>query len=131
MNAERLAAAYLEALGQADAVAVLRLFRPEAMVHSPLYGPVPAAEFYPRLFADTGGAKLHLRGVARGPRLVTVWFRFDWSLPSGAPADFECVDVMELDDDGLIRALRIFYDTVTARPVFEQETGGSWHPGPH
>src|SRR5207248_4418332 len=31
-------------------------------------------------------------------------------------AGFECVDMLELDEQGLITALRIFYDTVTARP---------------
>jgi len=36
--------------------------------------------------------------------------------------------MLELDEDGLITALRIFYDTATNRPAFEQETGGSWRP---
>lgn len=130
MNAERIASAYLDALEKGDADAVLALFRPDAIVHSPLYGPVPAGDFYPRLFSDTGRSALHLRGVTHGRRLIGIWFRYDWSLPSGAPADFECVDILELDDEGLIRTLRIFYDTVSTRAVFEQETGGSWRPGP-
>ena len=45
-----------------------------------------------------------------------------------APADFECVDMLELDDDGLITTLHIFYDTATNRPAFERETGGFWRP---
>ena len=43
-------------------------------------------------------------------------------------ADFECVDMLELDEDGLITALHIFYDTATNRQAFERETGGSWQP---
>ncbi|MBO2445678.1 nuclear transport factor 2 family protein [Actinomadura barringtoniae] len=126
MNAQTLATSYLTALEAADLDALLTLFHPDAVVHSPLYGPTPAGDFYPRLLADTGRSSLHLRGVTEGPNLVAIWFRFDWTLPSGAPADFECVDVLELGDDDRIRTLRIFYDTVTARPAFEEETGTSW-----
>ena len=114
------------ALGDLDAI--LALFRPGATVHSPLYGPLPAPEFYPRLLADTGRSELPLRGVAQDGPLVSIWFRFDWTLPSGSAADFECVDMLELDEDGLITELHIFYDTATNRPAFEQETGGSWRP---
>ena len=49
-------------------------------------------------------------------------------MPSGAPADFECVDMLELDEDGLITALHIFYDTAANRAAFERETGSSWQP---
>jgi ketosteroid isomerase-like protein len=128
MTARTLAATYLAALESGDLRALLALFHPEAIVHSPLYGPSPATEFYPKLLADTGRSELHLRGVTQGERLVGIWFRFDWTLPSGAPAGFECVDMLELDDQGLIKTLRIFYDTVTTRAAFEHETGSSWHP---
>ncbi|GAA4364255.1 nuclear transport factor 2 family protein [Actinomadura verrucosospora] len=130
MTAERLAADYLAALERGDLEGVLALFHPEAVVHSPLYGPLPAAEFYPRLLADTGRSELRLRGVTRGERLVGVWFRFDWTLSSGAEAGFECVDMLELDGDGLITALRIFYDTAPTRAAFERATGGSWRREP-
>jgi ketosteroid isomerase-like protein len=128
MTARTLAATYLAALERGDLEGVLALFHPEGIVHSPLYGPSPAAEFYPRLLTDTGRSELHLRGVTQGERLVGVWFRFDWTLPSGTPAGFECVDMLELDDESLITNLRIFYDTVTTRTAFERETGGSWRP---
>ncbi|WP_067170562.1 nuclear transport factor 2 family protein [Microtetraspora niveoalba] len=135
MTPNELAETYLDGLARGDLPAVLALFRPGAIVHSPLYGPIPATEFYPALFADTGRAKLNLLGVADGTktsggRLVTVWFQFDWTLPSGQPADFECVDVLELADDGRVEALHIVYDTVTARPAYEAEKGegSSWRP---
>ena len=35
---------------------MLALFADGAIVHSPLYGTLPAAEFYPTLFADTSSA---------------------------------------------------------------------------
>ncbi|MEV4096768.1 nuclear transport factor 2 family protein [Streptosporangium saharense] len=135
MTPEELAHAYLDGLERGDLDAVLGLYRPGGIVHSPLYGPMPASEFYPALFADTGRARLLLLGTTQGRTvtgapLVTIWFRFDWTLPSGQPANFECVDVLELADDGRIEALHIVYDTVTARPAFEAEKGEgtSWRP---
>ena len=130
MTPRELAADYLSALGRADLDGILALFHPEAVVHSPLYGTLPAAEFYPRLLADTGRSELHLRGVTQGERLVGVWFHFDWTLASGAPAGFECVDMLELDDDGLITTLRIFYDTAPTRSAFERQTDGSRYLAP-
>ena len=133
MTAAELVSAYLSALERADAEAVLELFAPGAMVHSPLYGPRPATEFYPELFADTSRAALTLLGVAdgrtqQGAALISFWFHFDWRLPSGAAAPFDVVDLAELAEDGRIAALRIVYDTVSVRPVFERETGSSWRP---
>ena len=135
MAALELAEAYLGALGRADLTAMLSLFKNEAVVHSPLYGPVPAAEFFPALFSDTAESRLTLRGVmqgaaADGTLLVSIWFHFDWQLPSGQRAPFDVVDVLELDSDGRIAALRIIYDTAEIRPIFEQGTGRrSWRPG--
>lgn len=130
MTGARIAAAYLDALENEDVAAILALFRPEAIVHSPLYGPVPAERFYPALFTDTGRARLHLYGVAEGDHLAAIWFRFDWTLRSGQSAGFDCVDMLTLDHDGLISELHIIYDTVTVRPAFERETGRSWRQSP-
>jgi ketosteroid isomerase-like protein len=129
MTGAEIATAYLNALENEDVAAVLALFQPEAIVHSPLYGPVPARRFYPALFTDTGRARLHLYGVAEGDHLAAIWFRFDWTLPSGQSAGFDCVDMLTLDHDGLISELHIIYDTITVRPAFERETGHSWRPG--
>ena len=98
------------------------------MVHSPLYGPVPAYEFFPALFGDTAESRLTLRGVTQGTAadgtpLVSIWFHFDWQLPGGQRAPFDMVDVLELDQGGHIAAPRIVYDTADSRPIFEQETG--------
>lgn len=45
-----LVTAYLNALGASDLDAMLALFADDAVVHSPLYGTLPAREFYPGLF---------------------------------------------------------------------------------
>src|SRR5487761_632315 len=130
LTARALARDYLAAIEHGDLAAILGLFHPDATVHSPLYGPLPATEFYPKLLADTGRSELRLHGVTQDANLVSIWFRFHWTLPSGTVTDFACVDMLELDDQGLIVALHIIYDTAATRPAFERETGTSWHPGP-
>jgi SnoaL-like domain len=66
---------YLAALEVGDAERVFALFAPDGIVHSPLYGSVPARQFYPTLFADTAEAKLTLRRVFRDDReAVAFWF---------------------------------------------------------
>ena len=101
-----LVARYLAALEQADVPAALALFAPDGVVHSPLYGILPAARFYPALFADTGASRLRLRRVMRaddeGTPTVAFWFDFDWVLANGEPAPFSVVDVAELDAEGRI-----------------------------
>jgi len=49
---------------------MLKLFTPDAVVHSPQYGQLPAARFYPALLADTGQSRLTLKGILKGRRLV-------------------------------------------------------------
>jgi len=135
VNPRELAEDYLSALGRADLDALLALFTAGAVVHSPLYGPMPAGDFYAALLADTAGSQLTLRGVMDGAAvdgtpLVSVWFTFGWRLAGGAQVSFDVVDVLELADDGQIAVLRIVYDTAAARPVFEAQTGRrSWHSG--
>jgi hypothetical protein len=127
-----LVAAYLRALTTADAELAVSLFVDAGMVHSPLYGPRPAADFYPALFADTREANLTLKAVMSGEdqsgaTTVSFWFHFDWRLPSGAVAPFDVVDVATLAPDGRIKDLHIVYDTVDVRPVFEADVGRpSW-----
>ncbi len=65
---------------------------------------------------------------ADGTTLVSIWFHFDWRLPSGRKARFDVIDMLELTDDGRIASLHIVYDTAQVRPAFEQETGRqSWY----
>ena len=107
MQADELVDTYLRALETFDVDLAVSLFAPDGVVHSPLYGPMPATQFYPTLFADTGEARLTLRSVMRGidragTPTVSFWFRFDWRLPSGVTAPFDVVDVAQLDGAGLI-----------------------------
>ena len=135
MSPEQIANTYLGALERTELDTILSLFTPEGIVHSPLYGPRRALDFYTALFKDTGRARIGLKGVADGRQvdgrpLITIWFQFDWTLPSGLPAHFECVDVLELDRTGHVEALHIIYDTVSPRPAYVAEfgPGSSWRP---
>ncbi len=135
MTPEQIAKTYLGALERSDLQTILDLYTKDGIVHSPLYGPRRAADFYTALFKDTGRAKIGLKGVTEGKQvdgrpLITIWFQFKWTLPSGQPAHFECVDVLEVDNTGHIAALHIIYDTVSARPAYEAEygVGSSWRP---
>ena len=131
-SADALVADYLHALRTADAGLAVSLFTEDGIVHSPLYGPRPAGEFYPALFADTSQANLILKCVMSGAdqagqTIVSFWFHFDWRLPTGAAAPFDVVDVATLAADGKIKDLHIIYDTVDVRPAFEVEVGrASW-----
>lgn len=128
MNLDELSERYLSALRGADSAAILSLFTEDALVHSPLYGPLPAAEFYRILFSDTGAARPTLRGTTQGAtpdgtRLASIWFRFEWELPTGRQVTFDVVDMLELAEEDRIAALHIVYDTAAVRPAFEEATG--------
>lgn len=133
--ADELVTTYLRALSAADAGLAISLFAADGVVLSPLYGPRPAQDFYPALFADTSQANLTLKSVMSGKdrdgqTTVSFWFHFDWRLPSGAAAPFDVVDVATLRSDGKITELHIIYDTVDVRPAFEAEIGQlSWRTG--
>ena len=120
-----LVSLYLKGLAGGDTVGILSLFAPDGIVHSPLYGTLPATEFYPKLFADTAESKLTLRTTMSGERdgreVISFWFDFDWTLASGEPAPFTVVDVAELDETGLIEHIHIVYDTAPIRAAFDRQ----------
>jgi hypothetical protein len=112
---------YLAALEVGDAKRVLALFAPDGIVHSPLYGAVPARQFYPTLFADSAEIRLRLRRVFRADsEAVAFWFDFTWVLADGTSASSTIVDIAELTEDGLIASLDIIYDTAPIRGDFEE-----------
>ena len=119
---------YLRALSTSDIDLAVSLFTPDGIVDSPLYGELPAREFYPALFADTAESVLTLRRtlVSEDAATIAFWFDFGWVLADGAPAPFTVVDVAELRD-GLISRLHIVYDTHPIREAWtrQHESGAS------
>ena len=122
-TADALVETYLRALSDADAALAIRLFTPDGIVNSPLYGELPARDFYPMLFADTAESVLSLRKTLLSPDGATLafWFDFGWVLADGTPAPFTVVDVAELDEHGLISRLHIVYDTQPIRDSWTRQ----------
>jgi ketosteroid isomerase-like protein len=110
---------YLDGLNTGDVDLLLTLFTPDGTVDSPLYGLMPARDFYPALFEDTARSVVTLRTSLVSDDLSTIafWFDFDWTLADGSPAPFTVVDVAELRD-GRISALHILYDTYPVRDAW-------------
>lgn len=107
-----LADEYLDAIQSADLPRMLALFADDAQVHSPLYGLVRAAAFYPMLFAETDRAVPTLRRVfTDSTEAIAFWFDYQWTLTDGETATVNAVDVVEVNADGLIEQIYIIYDT--------------------
>jgi hypothetical protein len=120
---------YLAALDSGSAEQVLGCFVPDGEVVSPLYGTMPAARFYPALFADSAPSRTVLRRVyvdPDEPREVALAFHYDWTLGDGTAAPFDVVDLVTLTaDHGLIERLTICYDTAPLRESWRRTTTSS------
>ncbi len=119
MSVRDLCNAYLAGLDAGDLDAVLALFAPGAVVVSPLYGTMPARDFYAALFADTRASDTTLLDIfdrSEGGGGVALHFRYGWTLADGTPVAFEVVDVIELTvaRDAFAK-LTIIYDTAPLR----------------
>jgi SnoaL-like domain len=113
---------YLAAMNASNLEAVLALFTPEAVVHSPLYGACPAREFFTGLFADTQRSVTTLTRVfdsSQDGAALALQFHYVWTMASGKAFEFEVVDVFELSPDrAQFCKLTIIYDTAHLRGEF-------------
>lgn len=128
MSVKDLCNAYLAGLDAGDLEAVLNLFTPEAQVVSPLYGTMPARDFYAALFADTQASDTELLNVfdqSGSDGAVALHFRYGWTLADGTPVAFEVVDVIELTEarDAFAK-LTIIYDTAPLRGEWSKVHNG-------
>ena len=109
---------YLEALAMGDMEEIVSLFDTDGVVNSPLYGSLPAVEFYAQLESDTSNSRIELialfedtvsnKGVAH--------FIYHWTMTNGREVQFECADVFEFSEDNKITLLTILYDTASIKP---------------
>ncbi|MDD7964853.1 nuclear transport factor 2 family protein [Actinomycetospora lemnae] len=120
---------YLAALDAGSVDDVLACFAPAGEVASPLYGTMPAARFYPDLFADSAPSSTELRRVYVDPaddREVALAFHYAWVLGDGTPAPFDVVDLVTLTDDReRIARLTICYDTAPLRSSWQRVANGA------
>ncbi len=122
MQIEKTIRNYLKGLEVGSAEEIIKLFSPDAVVHSPLYGEIQAKKFYQNLFKDTSKSKTTLINIfvsQNNSQIVAGHFRYDWILKDGTPTSFECVDVFRFVEDGKIKELTIIYDTSKIRTSFE------------
>jgi len=122
MQIEKTIKEYLKGLEVGSAEEIIKLFSPDAVVHSPLYGEIQAKKFYQDLFNDTSKSKITLMNIfvsQNNPQIAAGHFRYDWILKDGTPTSFECVDVFRFDKEGKIKELTIIYDTSKIRTAHE------------
>jgi len=123
MQIEKTIKEYLRGLEIGSADEIIKLFSPDAVVHSPLYGDVKAKKFYQELFKDTSKSKITLMNIfvsQNNPQIAAGHFRYDWILKDGTSTSFECVDIFRFDENGKIKELTIIYDTSKIRTSFEE-----------
>lgn len=123
MQIEKTIEEYLRCLEVGNYEKTIKLFSPDAIIHSPLYGEIQAKKFYQDLFKDTFKSKITLMNIfisQTNPQIAAAHFHYDWILKDGTPTSFECVDIFRFAKDGKIVELTIIYDTSKVRPSFEK-----------
>ncbi len=113
---------YLDGLESGNVENIVSLFSDDAIVHSPLYGDMPAKDFFKSLVADTNKSDISLIDIFNSiDKLDTcaAHFRYHWTLKDGTATSFECVDVFQLNELGKIKMLTIIYDTHKTRSFFD------------
>ncbi|KVX13842.1 polyketide cyclase [Burkholderia ubonensis] len=110
--------AYLKALERGDTAAICALFTPDARIFSPFLGWMEPGPFFENVESASGQSRITPIDIcvsATGARRATGYFVYDWGLKDGSSVRFECVDVFEFDDSGLIERMVIVYDTHPVR----------------
>jgi len=123
LNFNRLSSQYLQALAEGDLAAILALFQDSAVVISPLYGTLPATDFYATLLQDTQNSELILKDtlVNEQAQSGALFFQYNWVLASGQKVTFDVMDYILLNEAYKIKSLQIIYDTQNARPVWNEQ----------
>jgi len=104
--------AYLAAMAAGDLDGVLACFTAEGKVSSPVYGGVPVADFYRRLFADTASAEVKIRNIFSAEHQLAAHFGYRWALKSGAKTETDLVDIFDfMAGSDKISHLQIVFDT--------------------
>jgi len=113
---------YIQFLAAADLTSLINLFSADGFVVSPIYGTLPAKEFYDMLAKDTTQSKLTIKGIFEEPSSgnVALYFQYDWTLQHGRQVTFDVVDILTFDEENRITTLKIIYDTVKAREWVEE-----------
>jgi ketosteroid isomerase-like protein len=111
---EEVVRTYLRAMEAGDLDATIACFDPTGIIQSPVYGDVPVADFYQRLFGDTVKATVRIHTVYCSTADRQRWaahFAYGWVRKDGATIDTDLVDLFEFGGaTGLITRLKIVFD---------------------
>lgn len=112
MTREQTVRTYLAAMAAGDLETVLACFTPDGKISSPVYGGVPVADFYRRLFADTANATVQLHTIYEAENKLAAHFAYHWELKSGPKTTTDLVDIFDFaPDSAQITHLQIIFDT--------------------
>ena len=122
MTKKEISIQYLELLEKGDIDQLLSLFSQGAIIDSPIYGLMPAHQFYRDLTNDTSNSKLKLLGVfeENNSDQLALYFNYKWTLKNNELVNFDVVDIIEFDTQNKISKLKIIYDTVVARGLVKK-----------
>lgn len=117
MTVKHVAKQYLHHLERGAMQQVIDLFSEDGVVHSPIYGTLPAKTFYNLLSDDTQESKLELKDIFETPNSnkLALYFNYAWTLKNGDLVNFAVVDIIEFNDQHKITDLKIIYDTQHSR----------------
>lgn len=125
MNFQELIKKYFEGLQSGDSEQLLSVFDENAVVSSPLYGKLPAKQFFSELFKVTTLSKITLLNTLQSnenENTCAGHFRYDWTMKDGTFVTFECVDIFKVTKENKIEQLSIIYDTFGIRDNFNKQT---------
>lgn len=119
MTANEVSEKYIAYLEHGDVDSIIKLFTPNGIVDSPIYGIKKAEVFYNELKNDTSNSKLKLKGVFQNTNTneFAIYFNYTWTLKNNEIVIFDVVDIIELNAENKIKTLKIIYDTVAARAL--------------
>ena len=125
MNKTKIAKEYLRHLESGNMENVIDMFNDNGTVESPIYGIKKADEFYRELNNDTSNSELYLKGIfeQNDANSLALYFSYKWTLKSNQKAEFDVVDIIELDSENKINKLKIIYDTVFSRKLVNELNG--------
>lgn len=115
-----IAKTYLSALESSNENVIVSLFAKDAVVLSPLYGRVKASFFYKKLFLDSTASRIELKRFFENDREAAINFTYHWTMKNGERTVFDCVDLLDFDENLKITKLSIIYDTAQTRRAFSK-----------
>ena len=106
---------YMEALGASDCATIKSLFAEDGTVSSPLFGLMPARDFFDRLGDATRGNVITPIDVflpSGDQQHAVAYFSYDWTVNDGTLITFNVMDLFEFrPGTDKVGALTLIYDT--------------------